>query len=97
MADLKFYLQREPFSNEILVALSADDQQAKVVFEPLEEGTVVTPALRLSQRDAQALMDELWHCGLRPSEGSGSAGALAATQLHLKDMQALTFKLLDRL
>jgi hypothetical protein len=39
-------------------------------------------------------MDSLWSCGLRPSEGTGSAGALAATQAHLKDMQTLTFKLL---
>jgi hypothetical protein len=31
-------------------------------------------------------------CGLRPSEGTGSAGALAATERHLKDMQRLVFK-----
>ena len=41
-------------------------------------------------------MDELWRCGLRPSEGTGSAGSLAATERHLKDMQAIAFDLLKR-
>lgn len=50
------------------------------------------PMLRVSQTDAQQLMDELWRAGLRPSEGSGSAGALAATERHLKDMQRLVFE-----
>lgn len=54
------------------------------------------PALSLTMQDAQDLIDQLWRCGLRPSEGSGSAGALAATQLHLKDMQTITFELLER-
>lgn len=35
--------------------------------------------------------DELWRCGLRPTEGTGSAGSLAATQAHLKDMKAIAF------
>ena len=43
---------------------------------------------------AQELMDELWSCGLRPSEGSGSAGALKATETHLKDMQDFSRRLL---
>jgi hypothetical protein len=49
------------------------------------------PLLSLEQEEAQQLMDELWHCGLRPSEGSGSAGCLAATQRHLEDMRTLVF------
>lgn len=40
-------------------------------------------------------MDALWHCGLRPSEGTGSAGSLAATEKHLKDMRAIAFDLLQ--
>lgn len=55
------------------------------------------PLLTLTMADAQSLMDGLWHCGLRPSEGTGSAGSLAATERHLKDMQALTFDLLGRM
>lgn len=49
------------------------------------------PTLYLSGRDAQQLMDDLWACGLRPTEGSGSAGAMSAVQEHLKDLRRLLF------
>lgn len=58
----------------------------------LEEGAyIVEPSLRLTREAAQQLMDNLWQCGLRPTEGAGSAGALAAVQEHLKDMRRLVF------
>lgn len=47
------------------------------------------PTFHLQMHEAQQLMDGLWSCGLRPSEGSGSAGALAATQKHLEDMRVI--------
>lgn len=37
--------------------------------------------------EAQVLMDDLWKAGLRPIEGAGAAGAMAAVQEHLKDLQ----------
>jgi hypothetical protein len=49
------------------------------------------PTFNLRPEEAQALMDSLWDAGLRPSEGSGSAGAMAATQKHLEDMRTLIF------
>jgi hypothetical protein len=48
-----------------------------------------SPLFSLEPTEAQALMDQLWQCGLRPSEGSGSAGSLAATERHLEDMRKL--------
>lgn len=50
------------------------------------------PVFRMDYALAQRLMDELWKCGLRPKEGTGSAGAMAATERHLADLQ----KLVDR-
>lgn len=50
------------------------------------------PYLEISKHIAQKLIDDLWDCGLRPSEGSGSAGQLAATQKHLEDMRKLLSK-----
>lgn len=52
-------------------------------------------AIRIQRNEAQALMDELWRIGLRPTEGSGSAGSLAATQEHLRDMRSIVAKQLD--
>jgi hypothetical protein len=44
---------------------------------------------------AQRLMDDLWNCGLRPTEGTGSAGSLKATQTHLEDMRKIAFRFLE--
>jgi hypothetical protein len=56
---------------------------------PQGERAPEEPLLRLQRDDAQRLMDELWNVGLRPSEGSGSAGQLAAVQNHLEDMRTI--------
>lgn len=58
----------------------------------IQQGEFVEPTVRITNEAAQVLMDELWNCGLRPTEGTGSAGALAATQRHLEDMRTLVFK-----
>lgn len=62
-----------------------------VTLTEKEPGVLVQPFLTLEPREAQQLMDELWLCGLRPTEGTGSAGSLAATERHLADMRAIAF------
>lgn len=62
-----------------------------VIMDPAEEGSSCDPFLKLTYGEAQRLMDELWNCGLRPSEGTGSAGSLAATERHLADMKQIAF------
>jgi hypothetical protein len=57
-----------------------------------DEPLAIDPTCTMPRDAAQTLIDELWRCGLRPSEGSGSAGAMAATQKHLEDMRKLVFK-----
>lgn len=56
-----------------------------------QEGQDVAPFLTIDYTMAQALMDELWECGLRPSKGTGSAGAFEAQGRHLEDMRSLVF------
>jgi hypothetical protein len=53
------------------------------------------PTCTLTMEAAQQLMDQLWVCGLRPTEGTGSAGSLAATEKHLNDMRAIVSKQLE--
>ena len=65
-----------------------------IIFSEFPKGRIIEPFLRLDHSDAQTLIDDLWQAGLRPSEGTGSAGSLKATENHLKDMQKITFKLL---
>lgn len=81
---------------EVHVLVSDAATNYRAYWEPVTVREVKNPeevaceppsAFPMTPQDAQQLMDELWHVGLRPSEGTGSAGAMAATQAHLKDMQ----------
>lgn len=62
-----------------------------IEFSQVEEGSYTEPAFTIGMQTAQRLMDELWNCGLRPTEGTGSAGSLAATERHLADMRKLAY------
>ena len=94
---------REIYNDSIAIYLGQKDERGYChVVQPL---TLVErkpgdhagePCFRLKSSEAQRLMDELWNCGLRPSEGTGSAGSLAATERHLKDMQAIAMGLLRK-
>lgn len=64
---------------------------APPTMEPIEEGAMIPVALHLTTEEAQQLCDELWNAGVRPSNGEGSTGQLAATQHHLADMQKIVF------
>ena len=61
----------------------------KLVMEKIGPADYVPPFLSLRDDEAQQLMDELWRTGIRPSNGVGNEGQLAATQAHLKDMQLI--------
>ena len=50
------------------------------------------PVVTVGKESLQSLMDELWHLGIRPTEGHGSTGQLAATERHLDH----TTRLLDQ-
>lgn len=60
----------------------------------IDKYTAAQPSFSLTTEKAQVLMDDLWHCGLRPTEGRGSAGSLLATEKHLGDMRKIAFELL---
>ena len=98
-----FFITRHPFGDGVGLHLMLRERgevnqnsvATGIEFRRLsegEDGIAPNPILRLQNAEAQQLMDELWQAGFRPSEGTGSAGALAATQRHLEDMRALVFK-----
>lgn len=71
---------------------SGDSVGTQIIMTTDENPHLETaPSFRIGKAEAQVLMDDLWHCGLRPSEGTGSAGQLASTQRHLEDMRMLVF------
>jgi hypothetical protein len=76
-------------------AISLAEPLVMKVREIDEHANFVPPTLSLRTATAQHLMDQLWQCGLRPTEGTGSAGSLAATQRHLDDMRKIAFTALE--
>jgi hypothetical protein len=94
---LKFRCERQGWLNKInIYAYSQGQDGTYLASSPMmtkvaEGDAFVEPTFSVAPHQAQTLMDELWTAGLRPSEGSGSAGSLAATERHLADMRALVF------
>src|SRR6478752_1525327 len=89
--DVKFYFRHVSFSPDhstVSYALPLTLKQ----LTPADEGVEQQPMFSIKDEECQHLMDELWRVGFRPSEGSGSAGSLAATERHLADMRHLVFK-----
>lgn len=52
------------------------------------------PIFSIDPTEAQHLMDELWHLGIRPTEGHGSTGQLAAVEMHRDDLRQMLDKTL---
>ena len=81
---VRFWL-REKFDGRVAVG--------EITMKTIEDNGLMPPeTFTLSESRAQQLMDTLWREGFRPTEGTGSAGALAAVQKHLEDMRTLVFK-----
>jgi hypothetical protein len=98
VSDIQLRAQREPWGRRIQFLLSGNLEGGRhSVAEPIimqvvdDQPRAIAPTFTLDGHAAQMLMDQLWDCGLRPSEGSGSAGALLATQKHLEDMRRMAF------
>ena len=96
---IKIKAQRALWIDKIEFLLIKDHAHAKPIeFEPTTPEMmcrVIEPSFSLEQEEAQALMDQLWYCGLRPTEGTGSAGSLKATENHLDDMRKIVFKYIE--
>jgi hypothetical protein len=54
-------------------------------------GEMIPPFMKLHGHQAQQLMDAMWDAGIRPSNGIGNTGQIAATEAHLKDIRAILY------
>jgi len=95
---IKILSRRHPWDFGVQVLILNEDSNGnqfvgKYVFEKVEPGSSFEhESISVRPTEAQLLMDELWNCGIRPSEGSGSAGSLKKTEDHLKDMRKIVSK-----
>lgn len=91
---------RDTISLHIAQVTIRDGQRSVAIAEPLTLHTLTEEDMTRTQREslsltpeeAQQFMDELWRTGIRPTEGAGSVGQLAAIERHLEDMRTLVFK-----
>ncbi len=103
----RIHVTSEPLQRAVQIFIAGKDIDGKRVIVPKLEWVELSnedlmvsnfsPTLYLRMENAQALMDDLWKVGFRPSEGTGSAGSLRATENHLKDMQQLIWKLIPKI
>lgn len=90
---MKIYADQKFMNRGIDVHIIDGNAMASpLAFETITDNAALTPpVVTLKNSEAQDLMDELWRAGVRPSEGSGSAGSLKATENHLEDMRRIVF------
>lgn len=83
--DIEIYITRFDVDKQIA-------QRGKLTFETVAPGLAETEsdiACTITNNQAQSLMDRLWDCGIRPTEGQGSAGQISAVEKHLADMRTI--------
>lgn len=85
-----------PFIDIFFIDREANIRIKNIDYEVLkpDEDPGPTP-FRIDIKAGQMLMDDLWQCGLRPTEGAGSAGAMRAAERHLADLRTILFKKMD--
>lgn len=84
--------QIQPWRTCISFLLIEGGHVGKVTMEEADSHRQTEPSFNLDETAAQVLMDDLWNCGIRPTEGTGSAGSLRATEKHLNDMRKIVSK-----
>jgi len=93
MDKIEIRVHKTPFRRGVELYVAVGD---KVVdgfsYSTLSKGYAHSPCAMIDNNAAQALVDDLWAAGYRPTEGSGSAGSLRATENHLSDMRKIVAK-----
>ena len=85
----EFYLVEKQEEGRVAVGqpvVMVTEDMAAVMSYPYH-----SPTFWLRPEQAQALMDDLFNAGVRPSE-MGYPGQLAAVKYHLEDMRRLVFE-----
>lgn len=87
---LKIRAQSAPWMNGIeLLMFSGKSIVTDLVLNTPLEGSICEPSARLTMLEAQALMDDLYQAGLRPTQQRNEQQA--PIKKHLEDMRAIAF------
>ncbi|MFZ2306827.1 MAG: hypothetical protein WAW73_20325 [Rhodoferax sp.] len=96
MKGTRIFLERVNFGRFVNMHMAVESQpNVWAVANPVtftvsdEIATLAPPMMQFTPDQAQALMDELWTVGFRPTQGQQSEGQMGATTRHLEDMRAM--------
>jgi len=102
MVDLEIRLYSVPWDSRMAFCLMGrgvgpkDERRhyrvTNPTFELMEDGQLLQPTFSLGRDQVQALMDELYRLGVRPSE-QGTVEAREVAKAHLRGMRALVAQL----
>lgn len=85
---------------EFLIKQKSMNENSQVatglIMQKHKQGMHLEPTFRLDREQAQVLFDQLWQMGLRPQDGTGNSGHVAAINYHLEDMRRLVFKCAEK-
>lgn len=60
-----------------------------VQFKEIESNRYRDPSFQTTPEQAQAIFQQMWNLGYRPSDGTGNSGHVGALSKHLDDMRAI--------
>lgn len=94
----RIYANKGSFGRGVELYLCNQDSERTALFTQAnfvmveDDGMIHEPTMLLDNKTAQALMDALWSCGIRPNNGEGMDAQVTAIRYHLEDMRRLVFK-----
>jgi len=55
----------------------------------MQSGDLITPLMQLDEGGVQALMDNIWSLGFRPTEAAPTEGCLKAMEDHINSLKGV--------
>ena len=95
---IELFTENRVYNDTIAFYLIKKLGDNRLIAENVEFTKEINPVSRidncsfeLDNEDAQILMDNLWNCGLRPTQGRQSEGLASAQSANLKDLRTVLF------
>lgn len=90
------YMIVEDHAGRVSVGKPVEMTEPKPIEENAAADHSVGPTFRIDRVAAQALVNELWNKGVRPTQAVNADAAVAAAQGHIDDLRKVAFTLLDK-
>lgn len=97
--ETRIFIEERIYENSFAIYGAVKTREGRRFFKAPEVGDIAPDYspnpeafLRLTPDVMQDIFNQLWKIGLRPKDGTGNSGHIAALQYHLEDMRNLVFR-----